>query len=144
MVWRTTHGPCRRLVGSALLATLLAILPVPAAGLSGSSLPHAVMLRPGAGSASAQGGMDVGILTPSFSELPGSVLPGDTFTIGVSTAPGARCTGQVTFRDHPPIDLEEAAAPGGTCAWTINTSVFRTIHSRRKARWKWGITTSST
>ena len=119
MIRHTIHGPCRRPIGSALLATLLAILPVSEAGVSGSILPHAVVSRLGAGPASAQGRMDVGILTPSFSELPGSVLPGDTFTIGVSTAPGARCTGQVTFRDHPPIDLEEAAAPGGTCSWTI-------------------------
>ena len=99
---RTLGG---RVLASALLAALLAILPV--------SLPL------GAATSHAQGGMDVGILTPAFSELPRSVLPGDTFTVGVATAPGARCSGQVAFRDHPPIDLEEIAAPGGACAWTV-------------------------
>ena len=99
-----------------LLAVLLAFLPVPA-----TETPRSpdVRLPIGAARSSAQGGMDVGILTPSFSELPSSVLPGDTFTIGVSTAPGARCTGQITFRDHPPIDLEDVPAPGGTCAWSV-------------------------
>ena len=68
---------------------------------------------------STQGGMDIGILTPSFSELPRSAWPGETFVIGVSTAPGARCSGQVSFRDHPPIDLDEQPAPGGACSWTV-------------------------
>src|SRR5688500_861212 len=90
-----------RLIGSAVLALMLALLPF------------------GAAPARAQGGMDVGILTPSFSELPRAVSPGDTFAIGVSTAPGARCSGQVTFQRYPPIDLEEVPAPGGTCAWTV-------------------------
>jgi hypothetical protein len=101
MVRRTINGLGGRLVGSALLAGLLALLAVSVT------------------TANAQGGMDVGILTPSFSELPLSVQPGETFVIGVSTAPGARCSGQVTFRDHPPIDLEEIPAPSGTCSWSV-------------------------
>ena len=114
-MWRTIHGRSGRLVGSTLLAGLLAILPIPAAG---GLHP---LLSIGAMTSRAQGGMDIGILTPSFSDLPGSsLLPGDSFTIGVSTAPGARCHGQVTFRDHPPIDLEEMAAPGGVCSWSVS------------------------
>jgi hypothetical protein len=113
MVRRTLHGLSGRLLGSALLAGLLALLPVPA-----WDGPHP-MLPVGAIRSSAQGGMDVGILTPSFSNLPLSVQPGETFVVGVSTAPGARCSGQVTFRDHPPIDLEQVAAPGAACTWSV-------------------------
>ena len=105
MLRPTSRALGGRVLASALLAALLAILPVP---------PPL-----GAATSHAQGGMDVGILTPAFSELPRSVLPGDTFTVGVATAPGARCSVQVAFRDHPPIDLEEIAAPGGACAWTV-------------------------
>ena len=114
MPWPTIHRLGGRASGAAVLAALLAILPVPA-----SDILRATAWPPGALSTSAQGGMDVGILTPSFSELPRSAWPGDTFVVGVSTAPGARCSGQVAFRDHPPIDLEEVAAPGGACAWTV-------------------------
>ncbi len=114
MIRRTVHGLGGRAISSALLAALFAILPIPAA-----DVPRATVLPLGAASSSAQGRMDVGILTPSFGELPGSVLPGDTFVVGVSTAPGARCSGQVSFRDHPPVDLEEVAAPGGACAWSV-------------------------
>ena len=64
MVRRTLHGLSGRLLGSALLAGLLALLPVPA-----WDGPHP-MLPVGAIRSSAQGGMDVGILTPSFSNLP--------------------------------------------------------------------------
>ena len=105
MLRPTSRALGGRVLASALLASLLAILPVPS--LLGGATSH------------AQGGMDVGILTPAFSELPRSVLLGDTFTVAVATAPGARCSGQVAFRDHPPIDLEEIAAPGGACAWTV-------------------------
>ena len=109
MIRPTIRGLGRRALASTLLAALLAVLPVPAADVP----PF------GAATSYAQGGMDIGILTPSFSDLPRSVLPGDTFTVGVSTAPGARCSGQVTFRDHPPIDLDEVAATGGACAWSV-------------------------
>ena len=119
MVRRTLHRLGGRLVAPAMLAIILAVLPVPASDLSQAPVLHATIWSLGAARASAQGGMDVGILTPAFSELPRSVLPGDTFTVGVATAPGARCSGQVAFRDHPPIDLEEIAAPGGACAWTV-------------------------
>ena len=91
----------RRLIKSGLLALLLTLIPL------------------GGAPARAQGGMDVGILTPSFSELPRAVSPGDTFAIGVATAPGARCSAQVTFQNHPPIDLDEVPAPGGACTWTV-------------------------
>jgi hypothetical protein len=114
MVRPSTHRLGGRLIGSALLAALLAVLPVPAL-----DAPGVTLLPLGATTASGQGGMDIGILSPSFSQLPGSVLPGETFEIGVSTAPGARCTGQVTFRDHPPIDLDEAPAPRGICSWSV-------------------------
>lgn len=101
MVGRTVCVLRGRLFRSALLAFLVTLLPL------------------GAATSSAQGGMDIGILTPAFSELPRSVLPGETFAVGVSTAPGARCSGQVTFRDHPPVALDEVPAPGGTCSWTV-------------------------
>ena len=115
MIRPTIHGLGVRLIGSAALAALLSLLPVPTA-----DVPIAQLIPLGAVTSRAQGGMDIGILTPSFSELPrSSLLPGDTFAIGVSTAPGARCSGQVTFRDHLPIDLEELAAPGGNCSWTV-------------------------
>ena len=119
MVRRTVHGLGGRLIGSALLAVVLAILPVPAADFPWRNVLRAVSPPLGAVTSRAQGGMDVGILTPSFSELPRSAWPGETFVVGVSTAPGARCSGQVAFRDHPPIDLEEVAAPGSTCSWTV-------------------------
>ena len=63
--------------------------------------------------------MDVGLVTPSFTELPLAVQPGDTFVVGVSTAPGARCSARWTFRNLPPIDLEEISAPAATCSWSV-------------------------
>ena len=119
MVRRTLHRLGGRLVAPAMLAIILAVLPVTASDLSQAPVLHATIWSLGAARASAQGGMDVGILTPSFGELPRSISPGETFVVGVSTAPGARCSGQVAFRDHPPIDLEEVAAPGGTCSWAV-------------------------
>jgi hypothetical protein len=121
MVPRIINGQTVRLIGSALLAGVLTTMPLPAA--DGSRALFAI----GAPAASAQGPVDVGILGPSFSELPRTVEPGQTFTIGASTAPGARCSGQITFRDHPPIDLEEIAAPAGTCSW--NVTVPGTVRS---------------
>lgn len=106
------YGFGARLAASAALAGLLVVTPFPA--------PAALTTHAGTPVAHAQGDMDIGILTPSFSDLPrSSLLPGETFTIGVSTAPGARCSGTVTFRDHPPLDLEEVAAPGGACGWDV-------------------------
>lgn len=101
MAGRAVLVLAERLIHSVLLALLLTLLP------------------PGAATSSAQGRMDIGILSPSFSELPRSARPGETFAVGVATAPGARCSGQVTFRDHPPIDLEEVPAPGGSCSWSV-------------------------
>ena len=63
--------------------------------------------------------MDIGILSPSFAELPQSVQPGQIFTLVASTAPNARCVGQVMFRNVPPVALDEQTATGGTCAWTV-------------------------
>lgn len=115
MVQRVLHALGRRLIGPAVLAGLLASAPFPAAGgLDRAALPL------GAATSHAQGDMDIGILTPSFSQLPrSSLLPGQTFTIGVATVPGARCAGQVSFRDVPPIDLDEVAAPAGACSWDV-------------------------
>jgi hypothetical protein len=64
--------------------------------------------------------MDSGILLPSFSDLPLSVQPGQSFPLVASTAPGAQCVGRVTFRNLPPIDLDAQTADGGTCTWTID------------------------
>lgn len=121
MVPRTPSQRLARALGSVLLAGVLALLPVPT---SDNSVLRSVV---GAPSVSAQGPVDVGILGPSFAELPRAVDPGQTFTIVAATAPGARCSGQVTFRDHPPIDLEDVAAPGGTCSW--NVTVPATVRS---------------
>jgi len=68
---------------------------------------------------SAQGGMDLGILSPSFTELPSSLKPGQQFTITAATAPGARCGGWIVFRNLPPIELENQPAPSGACSWTV-------------------------
>ena len=70
--------------------------------------------------AQAQGPMDLGILSPSFTALPLSVQPGQRFDIGVSTAPGATCVGQLAFRNEQPIELEETTATGGACGWTVD------------------------
>ena len=115
MIRTDLHRLGRRLVRALLLAGPLALAPV-----SAPTDPPIAALPLGASTASAQGNMDIGILTPSFSDLPhSSLLPGETFNVGVSTAPGARCTGQVSFRDQPPIDLEEVAAPDGACSWSV-------------------------
>lgn len=103
-----------RLTMAALLALALSALPVPP-----TSLRDAVLLQIGAGAVQAQGGMDYEILTPSFSELPDAVLPGETFTIRATTARGAHCSGQVAFRDHPPIALEALKASDGVCSWSV-------------------------
>lgn len=100
-----TNRPRAGAVRRALLAMLAA------AALALSLLPVVPV--------SAQGGMDVGIVLPSFYALPYTVQPGQTFEIGVSTAPGARCYGSVSFRAQQPIELETQAAPSGTCAWTV-------------------------
>jgi hypothetical protein len=106
------YGFRARLAATVTLAGLLVVTPFP--------VPAALTMHAVTPVAHAQGGMDIGILTPSFSDLPrSSLLPGETFSVGVSTAPGARCSGTVTFRDHPQIDLGEAAAPGGACGWDV-------------------------
>lgn len=104
------HRP-RATVLAGLLAAALALLPAP-------PLDAAAWL--GATPVYAQGPVDIGILLPTFSGLPLSVQPGQSFPLIVNTAPGARCVGQVTFRDHPPIELEAQAASDGTCTWTVD------------------------
>jgi hypothetical protein len=69
--------------------------------------------------ANAQGPMDIGIVLPSFSDLPLSVEPGQSFPLVASTAPGAECVGHVTFRGFPTADLDPQTATDGTCAWTV-------------------------
>ena len=109
-----THPRSRRrllvTVLAGLLAAVLALLPAPT--------PDSTAWL-GATPALAQGPVDIGILLPSFSDLPFSVQPGQSFPLIANTAPGASCVGQVTFRDHPPIDLEAQTAPGGICTWTV-------------------------
>ncbi len=102
-----------RLLASATLAALFAVVPA-------SAVQVRTIFAPGVQTAAAQGGMDIGILTPSFSALPQTVPSGQPFDIGVATAPGARCSGVATFRHHPPIELAEVMAPGGACAWTVD------------------------
>jgi hypothetical protein len=105
-------------VVSAVLAGLLAFLPVPA-----STLPHAPWLPLGAATTAAQGGMDVDILTPSWIELPLAVQPGQSFVASVATAAGARCSGETMFRSQPPLppaELDETPAPAGVCSWTVD------------------------
>lgn len=108
----------RRTVG-ALLAGLLAgallLAPAPAELAELAERPP----WPGAAVVHAQGGMDIGILSPSFAALPQSVQPGQSFTLAASTATNARCVGQVTFRNEPPVNLDEQTAVGGACTWTV-------------------------
>ena len=103
----------RQLLLAPALAGLLILAP------AATALPPIVANIVGAGDASAQGGMDVGITSPSFSELPSSLQPGQEFTITAATAPGARCVGWILFRNQPPIALDSQPAPGGSCSWTV-------------------------
>jgi hypothetical protein len=84
-------------------------------------LAGALLLLPAAPPAAvyAQGPMDIGIVLPSFSDLPLSVQPGQSFPLVASTAPGAQCVGHVTFRGFPTADLDPQTASDGTCAWTV-------------------------
>ncbi len=111
-ILRVRHLPGIILAG--LFAGIVAVLPVPTPGAS------AYTAALGAATASAQGPMDVGILLPSFSDLPLSVQPGQSFPLTANTAPGAQCVGQVMFRGQPTIELEAQPAPGGTCTWTVD------------------------
>jgi hypothetical protein len=111
---RVTFGRrARQMLQASVLAGLLAIAP------AASVLPTSLRSIVGAGNASAQGGMDLGILSPSFSELPSSLSPGQEFTITAETAAGARCGGWIIFRNQPPIELENQPAPAATCSWTV-------------------------
>jgi hypothetical protein len=103
----------RQLLLAPALAGLLASVP------AASVLPPALTGVVGAGQAYAQGGMDLGILSPSFRDLPASLKPGQEFTITAATAPGARCAGWIIFRNQPPIALDSQPAPSGACSWSV-------------------------
>lgn len=103
----------RHLLLASALAGLLAV--APEAGATPATLGGVI----GASSVSAQGGMDLGILSPSFTELPASLKPGQEFTITAATAAGARCGGWIVFRNLPPIELANQPAPAGACSWTV-------------------------
>lgn len=103
----------RQLLLAPALAGLLAF--APAASVAPPGLTGVV----GASDASAQGGMDLGILSPSFTELPSSLKPGQEFTVTAATAAGARCGGWIIFRNLPPIELANQPAPAGACSWTV-------------------------
>src|SRR5581483_6034804 len=47
--------------------------------------------------------MDTDVTSADVSDIPLSVQPGDTFSIGIDAAPGAHCAGTITFRGPPPI-----------------------------------------
>ncbi len=130
--WR---GPLVRLFAAALLAVF-----------TGATTPWSDTDVNGSGGvpvAQAQGGMDVAILTPGFTELPLSVQPGEQFVVTASTASGARCAGTLQFRDHTAIELEALAAPNGTCSWTVtapptvrpSTGIVRIDISRNGQAW---------
>src|SRR6476469_1067620 len=106
-----------------LLRTLLAGLLAGTLLLLPGSPPNAIGTSPswlGIPAASAQGPMDIGIRLPSFSDLPLSVLPGQSFPLVASTAPGAQCIGHLTFRGFPTIDFDPQTTPDGACSWTVD------------------------
>ncbi|MGE3911038.1 MAG: hypothetical protein AB7K36_16895 [Chloroflexota bacterium] len=103
---------CRRAAVSLAIAASLALLPLP-----GGDHPALTALT--TTPALAQGGMDIGIVSPAFSDLPESVQPGQEFIITAVTAPGARCGGWLMFRNHPLITLDAQLAPARTCSWTV-------------------------
>jgi hypothetical protein len=109
----TLRSSRRRPLGivlAGLLAAILTLLPTSASDAT---------TWLGATPARAQGPVDIGILLPSFTDLPFSVQPGQSFPLIANTAPGASCVGQVTFRDLPPIVLDAQTAPNGVCTWTV-------------------------
>jgi len=65
--------------------------------------------------------MDVEVTSSDVTEIPLSVQPGQTFTIGIDAAPGAHCAGTITFRGPPPIDLPDVVANGEICSWSVTT-----------------------
>jgi hypothetical protein len=101
------------------LAAALGLAAIVMVALSSLSARDGHLGGPGVRTAHAQGGMDIDILSPSFTSLPVSVQPGQEFTISVATAPGARCVGTLTFRGQQPIELEATPAPSGACAWDV-------------------------
>jgi hypothetical protein len=65
--------------------------------------------------------MDVEVTSSDVTEIPLSVQPGQTFTIGIDAAPGAHCAGTITFRGPPPIELPDVVANGEICSWSVTT-----------------------
>jgi len=109
----TLRRIARQLLLAPALAGLLAFAP------AADALPPTVAGVVGASEASAQGGMDLDILSPSFRDLPSSLMPGQEFTITAVTAPGARCAGWIIFRNQPPIALDSQPASSGACSWNV-------------------------
>lgn len=103
----------RQFLRAVALAGLLLVAPAT------SLVPQPIADVIGAADVSAQGGMDLGILSPSFTALPTMLKPGQEFTITAATATGARCGGWIVFRNLPPIELENQPAPAATCSWTV-------------------------
>jgi hypothetical protein len=103
-----------RLALGGMLALLLVLAPTPALDPPDRYPAIGAML------AHAQGGMDIGIVSPSFIDLPMSVEPGQQFILTVSTAPGAGCAGRIDFRNQPQIDLDGQPARAGTCSWPVD------------------------
>jgi len=102
----------RRVLAVFALAGVLAFAPGPGVTQTGP-------LSAGALAANAQGRMDIDLVSPTFSELPSSVQPGQQFTVTAATATGARCVGELTFRNQPPIALDDQPAPAGACSWAV-------------------------
>jgi hypothetical protein len=65
--------------------------------------------------------MDVEVTSSDITDIPLSVQPGQTFTIGIDAAPGAHCAGTITFRGPPPIELPDVVANGEICSWSVTT-----------------------
>ena len=88
--------------------------------------------------------MDVDVTSSDVSQVPRSVEPGDTFTVGIHTEPGAHCAGTISFRGLPPMELPDVAANGGICAWSVTaplvaregTAVVDTQVSRGGQSWR--------
>jgi hypothetical protein len=110
-----------------MVASVLAALP---AAASASAMREPVQQTPtyppgspGSGTSPVPARLDPLLTTPGFSELPRSVEPGQEFTIGVETAPGAHCAGSIAFRAMDPVDLPDVPTNGQICSWRVTAPV---------------------